>query len=225
MFPIVGPVWENNVERRLVIANKGVPTNGASGTANAVAATGSLLTDTTNGNLYINTGLTANNPTWSLIGGAAGGAGALNKQLSVAGAGNGADTTEDTLFTYSLPANSLGAVGNEVDIEAWGSVTATSATKTVKVYFGTTVTQTLTWTTTQTGAWGVLMQVFKQAASVQLAITKFDSLGATITRSVAVINNGSETDTAAIVLKVTGQSTVGTANTVLCNGFVVSAVA
>jgi hypothetical protein len=143
-----------------------------------------------------------------------------SKQFSVAGAGNGADTTEDTLFTYSLPANALASVGQSVSISAWGSVAATSATKTIRVYFGAQVVS-LPYTTTQTGAWRVAMQVYKQAANVQLIITEVDALGATTTRTISNITNGAEVDTAAIVIKVTGQSSVGTANLLLCNGFTV----
>lgn len=155
---------------------------------------------------------------------ASGGTGArLSTQLSVAGVGNGADTSEDTLFTYSLPANTLANVGQEVDIEAWGSVTATSATKVVKVYFGAQL-MTLTWTTTQTGNWRARMRVVKQAASVQLIMGEADSLGATTTRVLANITNGAETDTSAIVIKVTGTSSAATANLILGNGLTVGGV-
>lgn len=143
-----------------------------------------------------------------------------SKQFSVAGAGNGADTTEDTLFTYTLPANSLLNVGQSVSISAWGSVAATSATKTIRVYFGAQVIS-VPYTTTQTGNWRVAMQVYKQAASVQLIISEVDALGATTTRTISNITNGAEVDTAAIVIKVTGQSSVGTANLLLCNGLIV----
>lgn len=146
---------------------------------------------------------------------------AANSQLSVAGVGNGADTTEDTLFTYNLPANTLKNVGQSVDIYAWGSVAATSATKTVRVYFGAQLI-TFTYTTTQTGNWRTRLRVVKQAASVQLIMGEGDSAGATITRVLANITNGAEVDTAAIVIKVTGQSTAATANLVLCNGLMVN---
>lgn len=157
-------------------------------------------------------------------GSAVGGTGArLSTQLSVAGVGNGADTTEDTLFTYSLPANSLKNVGQEVDIEAWGSVTATSATKTIKLYFGASVLTVAAYTTTQTGNWRARLRVVKQAASVQLIMGEGDALGATTTRVLANITNGADTDTAAIVIKVTGTSTASTANLILANGMIVTA--
>jgi hypothetical protein len=151
-----------------------------------------------------------------------GGDARLSTQLSVAGVGNGADTTEDTLFTYSLPANTLANVGQEVDIEAWGSVAASSATKTVRVYFGASVI-TLAYTTTQTGNWRARLRVVKQAASVQLVLGEADALGATTTRVLANITTGADTDTNAIVIKVTGQSSVATANLILANGIIINA--
>lgn len=146
--------------------------------------------------------------------------GRLTTDLSVAGVGNGADTTEDTLFTRTLAANSLSANGQFVEIEAWGSVAATSATKTVRVYFGAQLI-TLTYTTTQTGNWRARFKVVRQAASVQLILGEADAVGATTARVLANITNGAEDTTAAIVIKVTGQSSVGTANLILANGMTI----
>lgn len=218
--PLVGTLYQDNIARLLPHRNAGLPTNGTSGTFANYAAIGSLLIDTTGGGLYQNEGTIAS-PTWVLVSGGILASSALSKQFSVAGVGNGADTTEDTLFTYTLPANALASVGNEIDITAWGTVAATSATKTVKVYFGTSIVPSAVYTTTQTGSWEINLTVFKQAASVQIAHAEVDSGGATTTRAVSDLN-GSETDTAGIVIKVTGQSSVATANLVLCNGFIVA---
>ena len=46
--------------------NAGAPTNGTSGTKAGRAATGALLIDTTNANLYVNGGTLAS-PTWKLV--------------------------------------------------------------------------------------------------------------------------------------------------------------
>lgn len=151
------------------------------------------------------------------------GGGNINSQFSVAGVGNGADTSEDTLFTYSLPANSLDQAGRGIWIQAFGNVAATSATKTVKLYFGATA-QSFAYTTTQTGNWQICAEVYKQAASVQVGFFQWDAAGATTARSVAAFVNGAETDTAAITIKVTGTSTAATANLVLCYGFIITAL-
>jgi hypothetical protein len=58
---------------------------------------------------------------------------------SAAGVGNGADTTEDTLFTANLPASTLDVVGRQILLEAWGALSATNAVKTIRLYFGAIV--------------------------------------------------------------------------------------
>src|SRR5579862_5290229 len=64
-------------------------------------------------------------------------AGLIN--IQPAAAGTGADTTEDTLYTYTLPANAFSSPGKAVRIRVWGTTGATANNKTVKVYFGASV--------------------------------------------------------------------------------------
>lgn len=59
-----GYVLKNSV-RIFVLA--GVPVNGTSGTEAGVAGKGSLVVDSTNGKLYINTNTKAS-PTWTVVG-------------------------------------------------------------------------------------------------------------------------------------------------------------
>lgn len=47
--------------------NAGAPTSGVAGTLAGIADPGDLLSDTTNGKLYINTNTKAS-PTWTLVG-------------------------------------------------------------------------------------------------------------------------------------------------------------
>jgi len=49
----------------LIFTNAGVPTNGTTGAG--IAGIGSLVSDVTNGKLYINTGTLAS-PTWTVVG-------------------------------------------------------------------------------------------------------------------------------------------------------------
>lgn len=51
----------------LVFTNAGAPTDGTSGTYAGRAGPGSVLSDVTNTNLYINTGTLAS-PTWTVVG-------------------------------------------------------------------------------------------------------------------------------------------------------------
>lgn len=50
----------------VIYAHAGAPSSGTSGTLAGIAGKGDLLSDTTNGNLYYNTGTLAS-PTWSQI--------------------------------------------------------------------------------------------------------------------------------------------------------------
>lgn len=68
--------------------------------------------------------------------------GNLSVQVSSAGQGNGADVTDDVLFTYALPASALDAAGRQVTITAAGKFAATANNKRIKIWWGTT-TQTV----------------------------------------------------------------------------------
>lgn len=151
------------------------------------------------------------------------GGGNISCNGSAAGVGNDTSTTEVTLFTVTLPPNTLDIVGRQVCLEAYGNVTATSATKTVKLYFGSTVLSTLTWTTTQTGMWALSAIVTKTGSNAQTAILWPDQIvAAALVARIPTIASPTETDTAGIVCKVTGQSSAATANLVTCNVFTVA---
>jgi hypothetical protein len=143
---------------------------------------------------------------------------------SSAGIGNGADTTEDTLFTVSIPAGTLDLVGRQILIEAYGNMTATSATKDARIYFGSTsLTTAFHGTTNQTGIWSINALITKTGPNAQSSFIAVDyTIGSPSNPRVSVILPMTEVDTAPIIIKVTGQSTVGTANTVTCNVLAVS---
>lgn len=62
---IGGGIMLKNSVRVIVLA--GVPVDGTSGTEAGVAGKGSLVIDSTNGKLYINTNTKAS-PTWTVVG-------------------------------------------------------------------------------------------------------------------------------------------------------------
>ncbi|MBT3390336.1 MAG: hypothetical protein HN413_07980 [Chloroflexi bacterium] len=74
--------------------NAGAPTDGASGTYAGIAPVGALLIDTTNGNLYRNTGTQAA-PAWNF----AERKQVLSKEFNL---DNGAGTTDDDLVLHSM---------------------------------------------------------------------------------------------------------------------------
>ena len=113
------------------------------GNREAVDNTG-LLEVLTGGTLQVDSG--------GLITVAAGGgtgivqpAGMLYVATPTSANGNGADTTEDTLATYSLPASTFaGRWEKTLRIKAWGSTATNSDNKTMKLYFGASVVTTPT---------------------------------------------------------------------------------
>jgi hypothetical protein len=130
-------------------------------------------------------------------------------------AGNGADTTEDTLKSFTLPANALNQVGRGVYIYAWGTFAANTNTKAAKMYFGATSISTGAAASNNVG-WALEMVVGKSAANAQ-AINGQSVVGTS--HGGTVSSTGSETDTAAITIKVTGQdSTSANANAIVLTG-------
>lgn len=157
------------------------------------------------------------------------GGGNIFSQLNAAGVGNGADTTVDTLMSCILPMNILDVPGRCITVQAFGSVTATSSTlKNVNFVFGAGINQqTIQYATTTTGTWQLNVQIYKISANVQGILMQADATGTVnvfgVTAGRALVYSaGSETDTAAINIKITGQSTsASTANIILCNGLIV----
>lgn len=141
--------------------------------------------------------------------------------FNVAGAGNGADTTEDVLATYSLPANTLKAAGGRyLRIRAWFKCAANADNKTMRLYFGSEVIATPTAATNGKNAF-LELNVFRTGASAQVVT----GMGVVDTTPVTPLSiTGTETDTAAIVIKATGQAGTGNANDIVCSAFTVELI-
>lgn len=159
-------------------------------------------------------------------GAAAAGGGAISVQLSAAGIGNGADTTADTLFSLTLPANVFDIVGRNIEVVAWGSCTSQAATRTVALTWGASpgnasIAPTISLTSGTAGSWQFVLNVFKTASNVQIATCAFDNTGAAAPRSIALFNAGTEVDTSPIKILLTGQTSVASANSILANGLAV----
>jgi hypothetical protein len=102
---------------------------------------------------------------------------------SAAGVGNGADTTEDTLFTATLPPNTLDIAGRQILLEAWGSLSATNAVKTIRMYFGSSIVAQVTPAAVTAGDWSAQLLVTKTANNVQIALGTSDFSGAAVVRN------------------------------------------
>lgn len=146
--------------------------------------------------------------------------GALANLFNGSGSGNGADTTDDTLFSYPLPANSLDTIGRALKVRAYGGFAANGNNKTVKLWFGSQVVFTTGVLTLSAVGWSVEMLVTKAAANVQLGMGTGISFNTFAAASQVFF--GTQTDTAPITILVTGASpTTGAANDVLGYGLVV----
>lgn len=134
---------------------------------------------------------------------------------------NGADTTEDTLKTFDLPAGTLANVGDRLHIVAAGQLGATTDSKVVRLKFGgTTMSSQTSASAGQTG-WRAEFDLYKTGASTQRWNGQFVNTSA----AVGTYNSGTVTDTAAITILVSGQnSTNSVANSINCQTLVVDYV-
>ena len=147
-------------------------------------------------------------------------AGLLNSQISTAGVGNGADTSEDTLFTFTLPANMMGAVASGVRMTVYGAVGPGTNVKTLRLHFGTGVTFAVGLGTIASQGFKAVLDVFNgSAVSLQLA-QGIAQIGSTLITSPVL--PGAEPQTAGVVMKATGQAVA--INDIVANMFEVDAL-
>jgi hypothetical protein len=132
---------------------------------------------------------------------------------------NTADTNENTLFTYSLPANTLSAVGKTVKVIAWGVTSADANNKTVKIYFGT-ASFTTGAAAANNKAWFVEARITKTGTNTQTIIFSGSINGADIAPTVV---SGTDTDTGAIVIKCTGTNGTAAASQITANCMLIEA--
>ena len=131
--------------------------------------------------------------------------------------GTGADTTEDTLQTFSLPANTLVGYGQTLRIRAFGTCAANTNTKLFKLYFGSEVIATPAGATNNKN-WMLELLVTRTGSKTQIVH------GTGIVDTTAVtpyFATGAEDDTAAITIKCTGTNGTASAGDAVCKGMIV----
>jgi hypothetical protein len=133
--------------------------------------------------------------------------------------GSGADTTEDTLQSYSLPGGTLANVGDRIRITAGGTFINNTDSKIARVRFGPSQFQTAVSSNASNTSWQITLEVQKTGANAQMT----NSIGFTNAQSPGVGGSSSAlNDTAAIAISATGQNNTNpTANSVTCRYFVV----
>jgi hypothetical protein len=167
--------------------------------------------------------------------------GSLVRQLGNPLAGNSADTTDDVLASYTLPASSLDVSGRGVCITARGMTGHTSNDKRVKLWFdakisvggvmdGSVIADTGTWVDTiipnNNVGWQLTSNVFKlgdPGSNTQYGQGSAILGGIHAGVSLPVFPTGIEAG--AIVIALTGSSySSGAANDLVANWFEVSAM-
>lgn len=184
-----------------------IPTPG--GTANRVAYFSGAYALTNSANLTFD-GTTLTMPPASLVSMGGGSGTARVKGTAdvdtTAGATDDTLTSEQTLYSYTVPANSFNANGRHVHMHITGSVsTRGSVDKTIRVKWGADTLFTFAVSDTTAGNWRLDVWIYRTGSGTYdwdaLWISETSgSQGKSIQQG-----NGSETDTSAIVLAVTGQ--------------------
>lgn len=150
--------------------------------------------------------------------------GVINNQTGAA-VGNTGDTNEDTLFTYTMPANAFNQAGKGVRVTAWGSgVNAGTDVVTVRMYFGATVVVSKVLTVSQVNTWRGVYECFQiTAANTQTASGVITNGGTAVSTAMnATAIAPAATTSGTIVIKVTGQrATTALSNSVVANGMIV----
>lgn len=131
----------------------------------------------------------------------------------------GANTTETDLITYTFPATSLSTNGDYVKVKAFGITGANANTKTMRLYFGTTVIASNDITTApNNGDWVLEGTVVRTGSNTQES-TAHGIVGST--QQTHSHSAHTETDSSSITIKVTGENAVATASDITAKGLVI----
>lgn len=128
---------------------------------------------------------------------------------SVTQVGTGADTTETTLHTFSVPANTLLYPGQSLKLRGWGTTGANANTKTLKIYWGAGSLTLASALAANAKPWWYELEIVYVAANSQLLVVngQFNAAIIATQTSTAALDT-----TAAITIKSTGQNGTATAN-------------
>lgn len=116
---------------------------------------------------------------------------------------------DDTLHSYSLPANSLQTNNQSIQIRAFGSA---SAGKTIRVKFGATTIAALT--TAAAGEWIIEAFVFRTGATTQKCFARIHNTGGGTYDAHVNYVTAAETLSGAVTIAITGEGTSN--NDVVC---------
>lgn len=129
----------------------------------------------------------------------------VNGRLSASVTAVGTTTTvEQTLMTYTLPANRLATDGDAVRVVCWGQTFANNNSKTIKVYFGNSSISTASFASDLSPngkKWQIELIAMRSGAATQMVTGRASVDG---TGVVIYTNEGTDALTAAVTVKCTG---------------------
>lgn len=117
--------------------------------------------------------------------------------------GTGAATAETDLQTKTITGGTLPTSGFMVRIYAWGTVSGTNSTKTIKLYFGATVLATIALPAGATDGWAIDAIVAGSSVGGQKA-RAFASVSALNASPVPTITTPAQDMTLDVIVKTTG---------------------
>lgn len=126
-----------------------------------------------------------------------------------------AGTAEETLISYSLPANTLSKNGIGVEIVAWGKLAANADEKLVRLKFGASAE--LMTTSANNKAWILKSMIYRTGAGAQDRLHSVELGGGTV--NISIPSTPAEDETGAIVIALTADDT-GAGDTT-CEGLLV----
>lgn len=133
-------------------------------------------------------------------------------------------TTEETLFTYSLPANYLANAGDAVRVECSAATGATANNKTLRLYFGSAVVSTGAVAANAQNLY--LNYTVTRGASASAQAFAAGGVGGTNSATlVAQVNTAATEDlTAAVTIRCTGQNGTAAAGDISAKSMIVEAI-
>jgi hypothetical protein len=145
--------------------------------------------------------------------------------------GSGADTTEDDLTKFSIPANTVSANTKALHLIAWGDNNSLSTTDviTVRCYFGNAATLksgtllvSRVITASQASTWSVTADILRTGAAAEVASATLNQ-GGTVTATVPTNSAPAGDTTGVMLIGCTGQrATSSVANSVRQLGLVLT---
>jgi len=132
-------------------------------------------------------------------------------------------TSETDLMSYTIPANVLDHDGAGIRVTAWGVTAATANNKTIKVYFDGTAALSTGASTLNNYGWTATFLAFRTGVGAQDLWTEIRAgaiTAITTTLSASGVATDAADETAAIIVKVTGQSATAS-NDIIQHGMIV----